>query len=118
MLEANTLIVSDIHLGSSYSRVDELLFILHSWKSERLILLGDIFQSLNLKRFSPNQLELVSYIRKRAEESEVIWVEGNHDEGINKIVPFVLGIKVYKEFQWEYNGEKYLAIHGHQFDDF
>ena len=84
MLEANTLIVSDIHLSSNYSRIDELLFILHSWKYDRLILLGDIFESLNLKRFSASQLEFVSLIRNLTSDTEVIWVEGNHDEGINK----------------------------------
>lgn len=118
MLNANTLIVSDIHLGSNYSRTDELMFILHSWSFERLILLGDIFESLNLKDFSNNQLELVSLIRSLSSETEVVWIEGNHDEGISKIAPLMLGINVYKQYRWEYNGEYYLAIHGHQFDDF
>ena len=31
-------------------------------------------------------------------------------------MPFVLGIKVCKEYKWEHNSEKCLAIHGHQFD--
>ncbi len=47
---ADTIIVSDIHLGSDMSRAGELIDVLNTWTFERLILLVDIFDDLNFKR--------------------------------------------------------------------
>lgn len=63
----------------------------------------------------------LSYIRKLSNPKnniEVIWVEGNHDEGLSKITSHFLGIKVYKEFSFSIKDKNILAIHGHQFDRF
>jgi UDP-2,3-diacylglucosamine pyrophosphatase LpxH len=30
----------------------------------------------------------------------------------------LVGIPVYQQYMWEYQGQRYLAIHGHQFDRF
>ena len=115
---ANTIVVSDIHLGSDMSRAGELISVLDSWTFERLILLGDIFDDLNFKRLRRLHWDLLSYIRQISKRKEVVWVEGNHDEGLVEVIPYLLGVKACKEYLWEDNGKKYLAIHGHQFDDF
>lgn len=63
----------------------------------------------------------MSYIRKLSNPKnniEVVWVEGNHDEGLSKITSHFLGIKVYKEYSFAIGSKKILAIHGHQFDRF
>lgn len=116
MSSANTLIVSDIHLGSAITRVGDLHKILNTWKYKRLILLGDIFENLDFSRYTKEHLEFVSFLRQLTQRKEVIWIEGNHDEGINEIIPELLGITVFTEFEWKFNGESYLALHGHQFD--
>jgi UDP-2,3-diacylglucosamine pyrophosphatase LpxH len=118
MSVANTIVVSDTHLGSELSRVGELIDVLHSWTFERLILLGDIFDDLNFKRLRRIHWDFLSYIRQISKHKEVVWVEGNHDEGLVEVIPYLLGVKACKEYLWEYNGKRYLAIHGHQFDDF
>ncbi len=118
MSTANTIIVSDIHLGSDMSRAGELIGVLDSWKFERLILLGDIFDDLNFKRLRRLHWDFLSYIRQISKRKEVVWVEGNHDEGLVEVIPYLLGVKACKEYVWEYNGKGYLAVHGHQFDDF
>jgi len=46
--EVDTLIVSDVHLGSDLSRPDALLATLRQYTFQRLILLGDIFDDLNV----------------------------------------------------------------------
>ena len=58
-------------------------------------------------------LDLVKSMSRRR---EIIWVEGNHDEGLYDTIPTLLNILAVKEFEWESNGKKFLAIHGHQFD--
>lgn len=119
--DVNTIIISDIHLGSEVARPKQLRKMLHGYSYERLILLGDIFDDLNFKRLKKEHWNLLSYIRKLSKPGknpEVIWVEGNHDEGLSEIMSVLIGIEVYKEYSWEFEGKRFLAIHGHQFDRF
>ena len=91
------------------------------YKFKRLILLGDIFDDLNFNRLKKEHWSFLSYIRKLSNpknEIEVVWVEGNHDEGLSKITSHFLGIKVYKEYSFQIEDKNILAIHGHQFDRF
>lgn len=119
--EINTLIISDIHLGSDVARPKAVKDLLMSYDFKRLILLGDIFDSLNFSRLKKEHWNLLSYIRKLSnpeKKIKVVWVEGNHDEGLSEIMSHLIGIKVYKEYYWISKGKKFLAIHGHQFDRF
>jgi len=119
--EINTLIISDIHLGSEVARPKAVKDLLMRYDFKRLILLGDIFDSLNFSRLKKEHWNLLSYIRKLSNPGnniKVIWVEGNHDEGLSEIMSHLIGIKVFKEYYWISKGRKYLAIHGHQFDRF
>ena len=45
-------------------------------------------------------------------------MEGNHDRGLSNIMSHLVGVKVYEEYEWEFEGRHHLAIHGHQFDRF
>ncbi|MBK8549934.1 MAG: UDP-2,3-diacylglucosamine diphosphatase [Ignavibacteria bacterium] len=117
----NTVIISDIHLGSEVARPKAVKEMLQRYDFKRLILLGDIFDDLNFNRLKKEHWNLLSYIRKLSNPDrniKVIWVEGNHDEGLSEIMSHLIGIKVYKEYYWIFNGKKFLAIHGHQFDRF
>jgi UDP-2,3-diacylglucosamine pyrophosphatase LpxH len=113
----DTLIISDIHLGSSLSRARELAEVFRIYQFKRLILNGDIFDGFNLKRLSGAQWGILSFIRKLSKKSEVIWIHGNHD-GDAGALSSLIGVKVYRQYVWDENGKKYLAIHGHQFDRF
>jgi UDP-2,3-diacylglucosamine pyrophosphatase LpxH len=95
--------------------------MLSQYSFNRLILLGDIFDNLNFARLKKEHWGLLSVVRKLSNPKksiEVIWVEGNHDAGLSEIMSHLIGIEVYKEFSWNLNGKKFLAIHGHQFDRF
>ena len=117
----NTLIISDLHLGSKMSRAESALQMLKTTSFTRLILLGDIFSDLNFRRLKKEHWQFLSYIRKLSNPKrgvEVVWVEGNHDHGLSELMSHLVGIEVYQEYSWDYCGRKYLAIHGHQFDLF
>ncbi len=117
----DTLILSDLHLGSDMSRADEARRMLRQRRFRRLILLGDIFSDLNFGRLTKQHWRFLSYIRKLSNpkrQVEVVWVEGNHDHGLTDVMSHLVGIKVYQEYVWEYGGLRHLAIHGHQFDRF
>lgn len=117
----DTLILSDLHLGSEISRAKEALSLLRTVRFKRLILLGDIFSDLNFRRLSKSHWQFLGYIRRLSNpkrDIQVIWVEGNHDEGLSDIMSHLVGVPVYKQFVWEFQGKRHLAIHGHQFDRF
>jgi UDP-2,3-diacylglucosamine pyrophosphatase LpxH len=117
----DTVILSDLHLGSEVSRAQAALKLLKSLSFRRLILLGDIFCDLNFRRLKKEHWQFLGYIRKLSNPRrgiEVVWVEGNHDQGLSMVMSHLVGVKVYEEYAWEYDGIKHVAIHGHQFDRF
>ena len=116
--KTHTIIVSDIHLGYSVAQPKKLLETLEKYSFRKLILLGDVFESLNFNNLSQDAWELLKYIGKFSKTKKVRWVEGNHDKGLSQIVSALVGAKIKKVYKWQYKNEKYLAIHGHQFDRF
>jgi len=121
MIFADTIILSDLHLGSEVSRASQALRMLKQTSFNRLILLGDIFSDLNFGRLKKEHWKFLSYIRKLSNpkrEIEVVWVEGNHDHGLSQVMSHLVGIRVYREYVWEFSGIRHLAVHGHQFDRF
>ena len=121
MIFADTIILSDLHLGSEVSRAPAALKMLKSASFNRLILLGDIFSDLNFGRLKKEHWQFLGYIRKLSNpkrEIEVVWVEGNHDHGLTQVMSHLVGVRVYQEYSWEFEGMRHVAVHGHQFDRF
>ncbi len=116
--KTHTLIISDFHLGTKVSRSDKVTELLKSFQFHKLILLGDIFESFNFERLRKADWDLLSLINEISQKSKVIWIEGNHDKGLANFFALFAGAKVYKVYRWRYQKNKYLAIHGHQFDNF
>jgi UDP-2,3-diacylglucosamine pyrophosphatase LpxH len=117
----DTLILSDLHLGSEMSRARDALEVLESHRFHRLVLLGDIFSDLNFRRLTSEHWQFLTYIRKLSNPKrkvEVVWVEGNHDRGLANLMSHLVGVPVYQRYVWEYAGKRHLAMHGHQFDRF
>ncbi len=117
----NTLILSDLHLGADTSRAREATRVLKETRFQRLILLGDIFADLNFARLTKDHWKFLGHIRKLSNPKrhiEVVWVEGNHDHGLANIMSHLVGVRVYQQYTWTYNGLRHIAIHGHQFDGF
>jgi UDP-2,3-diacylglucosamine pyrophosphatase LpxH len=117
----NTLILSDLHLGSDTSHAREATQLLKKTSFRRLILLGDIFADLNFARLTKDHWKFLGYIRKLSNPKrgiEVVWVEGNHDHGLANIMSHLVGVRVYQHYEWDYRGLRHIAIHGHQFDGF
>lgn len=117
----DTLILSDLHLGSEVSRAREATDLLSEMNFRRLVLLGDIFSDLNFRRLTSEHWRFLSRIRKLSNPKrkvEVVWVEGNHDQGLSKIMSHLVGVPVYQRYVWDYAGKRHVAVHGHQFDPF
>lgn len=119
--KTHTLVISDVHLGSPVCMAKQLTGILEALYFERLILLGDIFDSLNFMRLCGRQWKLFDTLRHIAKEREVIWMAGNHDAKAFEFGSAVLGAMPIPEDRHhleEVGGRVFYMAHGHQFDEF
>jgi len=117
----DTVIISDLHLGSDVSRARAALSVLKGTYFRRLILLGDIFCDLNFRRLKKQHWQFLSYIRKLSNPKrnvEVVWVEGNHDQVLSDVMSHLVALEVFQQYEWDYDGVRHLAIHAHHFDRF
>lgn len=115
-----TIIISDIHLGSKVSRAEVLVDFLERVSFDRLIINGDVFDSINMRRLNRRHWKVLSKLRKLTDSEnhkEVIWIRGNHD-GYSDLLTQLLGIKVYNEYEFYWQDKKVIALHGDIFDIF
>ena len=117
----DTLIVSDVHLGSNVSRPEALLETLKRHSFRQLVLLGDILDDVDFHRLQRPHWNLLHYLRKLCLPDsgvKVVWVEGNHDRLLSRISRNFLGIDIHSRYQWTSQDRTFMAMHGHQFDTF
>lgn len=119
-IKVNAIILSDTHLGYSYSRPDRLVKFLKRYSCNILILNGDIIELFGF----PNKFKMTyalldvfkEFIRLKQEGCRIVYIPGNHDSffrehGIGDAV------EVYEEFVYvTLTGERALVIHGDAFD--
>jgi len=120
-----TILMSDLHLGSSKCKAEAILKVLHDNFPQKLYLVGDIIDFWALKRnfFFPDSHWRViqKIIRMSHKGTEVYYITGNHDDilrtKLSPIRTFISPIKFYESTEWKtLNGKNYLVIHGDQFD--
>jgi UDP-2,3-diacylglucosamine pyrophosphatase LpxH len=120
MLDA--VILSDLHLGSANCQARSVCELLErivegDLRPARLILNGDVFDSIDFRRLNKNHWKVLSLLRKLSDEVEIIWLAGNHD-GSAEIISHLLGVTVKDDFILESGDKKLLVLHGHVFDQF
>ena len=120
MLDA--LVISDTHLGSDNCQARQLVRFLEDVRSgvlatRRLILNGDVFDSIDFRRLRKQHWKVLSLVRKLADGVETVWINGNHD-GPAELVSHLLGVTVRDEVVVGSGGRKVLLLHGHRFDEF
>lgn len=122
-LSCRTVILSDIHLGSPDSKAKEVVRFLKHVDCEKLILNGDIIDGWALKRggrWTSRHSRAIRKFVKLADRDkvEVIYTRGNHDDILDRFLPFSLGrIQVVKQHIHQgLNGKRYLVVHGDGFD--
>lgn len=118
-----TVVISDIHLGSKYSKAKEVYKFIKSIECETLILNGDIIDGWSLQRggkLNYDHINCIRLILKKSKKTKIFWVKGNHDEFLLDFAPFKIGnIELVSEKTlYSMNGKKYLVTHGDVFDVF
>jgi len=93
-------IVSDIHLGTKDSKVNELLTFLEENPCNTLILNGDIVDGWALNRGSKwkkRHTKVISKLISLSKNTHIIWIRGNHDEFISEFIGTSFGNIEFKE---------------------
>jgi UDP-2,3-diacylglucosamine pyrophosphatase LpxH len=118
----DALVISDLHLGSDNCQAKAAASFLQTLldgeiRTRRLIINGDVFDSIDFRRLKKSHWKVLSQIRHLSDKLEVIWIAGNHD-GSADVISHLLGVSVVEEFILRSGSRHILIIHGHQFDNF
>lgn len=121
-IECETLILSDIHLGTKDSKAHQATEFLKAHRCRRLILNGDIVDGWALKsggKWRDTHTKFVRTVLKKMEKEdmEVIYLRGNHDDILERFLPIGFGkLSIEQEYIHETPQGQYLIVHGDGFD--
>jgi UDP-2,3-diacylglucosamine pyrophosphatase LpxH len=118
-----TIVLSDIHLGTSGSKAKEVSNFLKNHSCDTLILNGDIIDGWQLQKYGEWKKSHTRFFRRVIKMTEqhntvVHYLRGNHDDFLDTILPFNFGqIHIGREYiHMGVTGKSYLVIHGDIFD--
>ena len=108
------IIISDTHIGTKFYKSKELLDFLMSEDYDELVLAGDIIDFIKIPVFTERCLQI---IEKMGQAKKIIYVVGNHDEGLVGLVgKNGMGGEFVKRYEFEENGRKFRIEHGDAYD--
>lgn len=118
--EVDTVVISDVHLGTYGCHAKELLKYLKSIKPKMLILNGDIIDIWQFSKsyFPEDHLKVIRRILKFVTEGvPVYYLTGNHDEMLRKFADFNMGdFQLLNKLILNLDGKKAWVFHGDVFD--
>lgn len=118
-----TIVISDVHLGSKWSKTKEVTSFLKSNSCETLIMCGDIIDGWAILRGSKEKWKkrhsnFVRQILKIQNKTKVYYIRGNHDDFLNRLIPMNFhNITLVDHFVYKSNGKCYYVFHGDVFDN-
>ncbi|NVK26655.1 MAG: UDP-2,3-diacylglucosamine diphosphatase [Flavobacteriia bacterium] len=115
-----TVVISDVHLGTFGCHAKELHQYLRSIKPKTLVLNGDIIDIWNFrKRYFPksHMRVLKRLLHMASKGTEIYYLTGNHDELLRKFADYDLGnIHLRNKLVLDVDGKKAWIFHGDIFD--
>lgn len=117
-----TIVLSDIHLGSKWSKAKEATQFLKKNSCDTLILCGDIIDGWNLMRGSKNKwkrrhTKFIKMLLDLQHDTKIIYLRGNHDDFLDQVVPMKFqNIEIVKEYMYISGDKHYYVLHGDVFD--
>ena len=118
-----TVVISDVHLGSSGSKAEEATTFLKQNPCEKLILNGDIIDGWQLKKYGTWKRKHTSFLRAvlrmmEKDDTKVIYIRGNHDDFLDQVLPLVAGknFQIRRDYILKSGPKKFFVTHGDIFD--
>jgi UDP-2,3-diacylglucosamine pyrophosphatase LpxH len=121
-LHVRTVIISDVHLGTSDCKALEMNHFLRHIRCEKLILNGDIIDGWQLQRaghWTKAHTRFVRIVLKMLEkrDTQVVYVRGNHDDVLAAFLPLEFeNLQVVEDHIHEGLRGRYFVLHGDVFD--
>ncbi len=115
-----TIVMSDIHLGSKWSKAKEAGRFLKYNTCDELILCGDIIDGWELSRGNKWKRRFTKFIArllKIQNNTHIVYVRGNHDDFLNSVLPLKFAnMEIVNDYVYTSAGKKYFVLHGDIFD--
>ncbi|MFR9649643.1 MAG: UDP-2,3-diacylglucosamine diphosphatase [Rikenellaceae bacterium] len=118
-----TIVISDLHMGSKWSAVEEVCDYLRENSCQKLILCGDIIDGWAIMRgrkgnvWGRKESNFVKLILDLSLDTDIIYLRGNHDDFLDRIIPTsIFNIDIKREYVYTSFGKRYLVTHGDRFD--
>jgi UDP-2,3-diacylglucosamine pyrophosphatase LpxH len=114
--------LSDVHLGTVDSKAEEAADFLQRIRCRKLVLNGDIIDGWALRRGGEWRAGHTRFVRAvieklESEKTEVVYLRGNHDDVLERFLPFSLGgLLIAREHVHSTPRGDYLVVHGDGFD--
>jgi UDP-2,3-diacylglucosamine pyrophosphatase LpxH len=121
-LHARTVIISDVHLGTSDCKAREVNHFLRHVRCQKLILNGDIIDGWQLRRaghWTKAHTRFVRIVLKMLEkrDTQVVYVRGNHDDVLASFLPLDFeNLQIVEDHIHEGLRGRYFVLHGDVFD--
>lgn len=117
-----TIVLSDIHLGSVWSKTKEVTRFLQENSCDTLILCGDIIDGWSIMRgkkvkWQRKHTNFVKLLLDIQHCTKIIYLRGNHDDFLDRILPICFqNIEVARDYIYTSHGKRYYVLHGDVFD--
>lgn len=122
-LEARSVFLSDLHLGSPNCQAEALVDFLSQLRARRVYLVGDVIDLWWMRerraRFDKHQAAVFEQLRQLVRRgSELIYIPGNHDRPLRDLCGLVLPKMIVRRdaIHRAADGRRYLVTHGDDFD--
>lgn len=120
----STIVISDVHLGTDFSKIKQLTSFLKTVNCHTLILNGDIIDGWQLQKsgrgkWKKEHSDIFKVIMKMMENhnTHIVYIRGNHDDFIDYLAPFSFAnISIVKDYTFEQFGKRFYVTHGDIFD--
>ena len=111
------LIISDLHIGSMFSKENDIIRLLKNETYDELILAGDIIDFIRIPKFTKKSLDIFNYMINL--EKPIIYIVGNHDIAFQDFINYdSSNIRFLKTYDFEDNNKKIRIEHGDDYDNF
>ena len=107
-------VISDLHIGSTHCREEDLLHFIQTVECDELILAGDVVDFIKIPSFTSKTAELLKNLSRF---KKVIYIIGNHDHSLASFIDRTISnIEFYHRYEFMDGNRKFRIEHGDQYD--
>ena len=110
------LVVSDLHLGSYFSREDSIYEMLQQEEFDEIILAGDIIDFIKVPMFTDKTAKIIQILSEK--KAKIVYVVGNHDVSFKKFSgQQINGVWFTETYDFVDSGRRFRVEHGDKYEN-